>query len=163
MALNRLWKFGVLTAGVVAVLTITSMAWADGFQATCRYFSNQAFQDRHTATDTTFPMQLAQDCVDARIYARSNNPQVKIRAEAYLEQLDAYRTVVSGLLLEAERPRDPRILSDRLHPSASPSLAPVSSTGAYLIARHMGLIRTHRDWTMFRLALTSADARFRVD
>ena len=142
---------------------LNSVAWADGYQSTCLYFTNQAFQDRHRGTAATFRMQLAQDCVDARLYARSENIEVKRRAEAYLDLLEAYRRTIAALMVERMRNPAARASSGSTRRYVRPAIAAVSWTGAYLIARDMGLIETHQNWTDWRRAHTSADARFRID
>ena len=163
MTLKRAAKTGVATMGLIAAFTLNSMAWAMDHQATCRYFSNQAFQDRHGGLASTFRMQLAQDCVDARVYARSDRPEVKIRAEAYLKQLDAYRRVIAKMMIDRSRSPEARAPSRSTRRYTAPALASVSWPGAYLIARDMGLIETHQDWTAFRRTFTAADARLRID
>lgn len=112
---------------------------------------------------TTFRMELAQDCVDARVYAQSQDREVKIRAEAYLELLERYRHVIAKLMVERMRDPAARARSDDTRRYVRPAFAAVSWPGAYLIARDMGLMDTHHDWTAWRQARTSADARFRID
>lgn len=156
-------------SGWVAALVLLSLwplnsaAWADSYQSTCQYFTNQAFQDRHQGTAATFRMQLAQDCVDARLYARSENIEVKRRAEAYLDLLEEYRRTIAALMIERMRNPAARASSGSTRRYVRPAYAAVSWTGAYLIARDMGLIETHRNWTDWRRAHAFADARFRIE
>ncbi|MEO1239576.1 MAG: hypothetical protein AAFW64_07950 [Pseudomonadota bacterium] len=153
----------VAVALTLSFLSLNSAAWAADYQSTCRYFSNQAFQDRHGGVATTFRMELAQDCVDARFYARSEDFQVRTRARAYLALLENYRRVIATLMLERMRDPASRHASGDARRYVRPAFAAVSWPGAYLIARDMGLIETHRDWTDFRRSLTAADARLRLD
>lgn len=159
----RLKNGWVAAALAFSLLSVNSAAWAADYQSTCQYFSNQAFQDRHKGTATTFRMELAQDCVDARIYARSENLVVKIRAEAYLDLLEQYRHVIAALMIERMRDPAARAPSGNARRYVRPAFAAVSWPGAYLIARDMGLIDTHEDWTAWRRARTLADARFRIE
>lgn len=108
-------------------------------------------------------MELAQDCVDARIYARSESIEVKLRAEAYLDLLEEYRRTIAALMIERMRDPAARASSGSTRRYVRPAFAAVSWTGSYLIARDMGLIQTHQNWTDWRRARTSADARLRID
>ncbi len=153
----------VAVAAILAALTLSPAVLAEDYASTCRYFSNQAFQDRHMNVGSTLPMQLAQDCVDARIYIQSPNIEVRTRAETYLNQLDAYRTAIAALMVARTRNdrQSPTIGAHRL--SVGRANAAISATGLYLIAREMGVIETHGTWTTWRRSLALSDPRFRID
>ena len=108
-------------------------------------------------------MQLAQDCVDARLYAQSSNIEVKTRANTYLAQLEAYRRAIAAMMVSRARemPKNPRVGSYR-QGFGRADIA-VSQAGAYLIARDMGLVETNADWTTWRKSLALSDPRFRID
>lgn len=144
-----------------ATLGVSGPAAAGDYSETCRYFAGQAFKDRRARSETTFRMDLAQDCVDALIYRQSERPEVRGRAEAYLEQLQAYRELMVEMLVARARARTPGEASLRRH--VRPAVAPVSWAGAYLIARRMGLVDTHEDWTKWRQSVASADPRVRIE
>lgn len=144
-----------------ASLMVSAPAHAGDYSETCRYFAGEAFKDRRARSETTFRMDLAQDCVDALVYRRSDRPEVRARAEAYLEQLQAYRELMIDMLVARARARTPGEASLRRH--VRPAVAPVSWAGAYLIARRMGLVETHEDWTEWRQSVASADPRLRLE
>ncbi len=153
----------VIAVSMAAALTIKSMAWAEDYQATCRYFSNQAFQDRHVGEGSTFRTQLAKDCIDARSYSQSKNIEVKVRAEKYLAQLNAYRGVIARMMIDRTRVHGTSAEDGDHRRYARPAVSSVSGAGAYLIARDMGLFETHETWTIWRKSLVLADPRFRID
>ena len=136
VSLGTIWAGGSGQAGPIG-----------GFDRTCQYFTNMAFQDRRASTDTTFRMQLAQDCVDALIYSQSPVSLQRDRATDYLAQLEAYRQTIVGMLVSRAEGRgaERRVMS-----SIRPAVEPVSRAGAYLIARDMGLVDSHIDWTAWR-------------
>ncbi len=145
-------KISGLVAALVlfAALTPVEAAAADSHADTCRYFNGQAFNDRRTLGAKTFRMELAQDCVDALVYLRSGDPEARARAEAYLDQLGAYRRVIVEMVVTRAQAR-PAPAEDRSRYTRV-AVQPVSWAGAYLIARRMGLVETHRDWTAWRRA-----------
>lgn len=132
---------------------------ADLYDETCTYFSNAAFRDRRIQGATTFRMQLAQDCVDAMLYARAADPSVRARAIDYLQDLEAYRGLLIAMIMRRARDRGQGEAWEQL--SWRPAVSPVSEAGAYLIARDLGLVDTHRDWTDWRRA--AALPLFRLD
>lgn len=140
----------VLLAGALAASSIQASAETRDWQDTCRFFSNAAFKDRHVWGETTFRMELAQDCVDAMVYAQSANPVVRDRAETYLSQLQAYREVMVAILVDRARTRPGERNDDWGYQKWRPAVYPISRTGAYLIARDMGVVETHQDWTTWR-------------
>ncbi|MDJ1009182.1 MAG: hypothetical protein QNJ13_15310 [Paracoccaceae bacterium] len=144
-----------------ALLTVSPAVSAESYSDTCQYFTAQAFKDRRAHRGTTLPMNLAQDCVDAQIYARSDDAGVRARAEAYLAQLETYREVMVAMLVARARARTPGEPSLRRH--VRPAVRPVSEAGAYLIARQMGLVDTHESWTAWRQSLAFADPRVRLE
>ena len=126
---------------------------------TCRFYSNLAFQDRRLGRETTFRMQLAQDCVDAIVYAQSRDADVRARALSYLVDLERFRaTQISLMAARAEALGQGEAWEEF---AWRPAVHPVSRTGAYLIAREMGLIETHVDWTAWRRS--AALPLFRLD
>lgn len=145
----------------VAGLASPGIALADRHADTCRYFNGQAFNDRRTLGAKTFRMDLAQDCVDALVYLRSGDAEAGARAEIYLQQLGIYREVIIGMVISRAQAR-PAPADDRRQ-YARVAVQPVSWAGAYLIARRMGLVDTHRDWTEWRQSLALADPRLRLD
>lgn len=161
--MTRIFRaFGWVSALIVgALLLLAAPAEARDFSGTCQYFAGQAFKDRRTGQGTTLPMELAQDCVDALIYARSDDAATRGRALEYLAELQGYREVMVGMMVSRARERN----ADRagLSRHMRPAVWPVSDAGAYLIARRMGLLETHADWTAWRLSLAEADPRFRVE
>ncbi len=136
---------------VAALLLWTGAAHAGSeYEQTCRFFSNAAFQDRHRIGQSTFRMQLAQDCVDAQLYRWSADPEVRERAGAYLAQLEAFRGLMVDMLVARARERTTLTQDHRGDQRWGPPVHPISRAGAYLIAREMGLVETHRDWTTWR-------------
>lgn len=119
------------------------------YQQTCLFFSNGAFKDRHRFGETTFRMKLAQDCVDAMVYLQTGSDMEKDRAADYLDQLEDYRAVlVSMIVARAKtRGRSDAIWGPR---TWQPAVYPVSRSGAYLIAREMGIIERQQDWNSWR-------------
>ena len=137
-----------------ALCLAAAPAGATDWSDTCRFFSNAAFKDRHVWGETTFRMQLAQDCVDARLYAGSDNPYAARRAEAYLTQLEAYRAVLVAMLVDRARERPRASEDDWGYQKWRPAVHPISRAGAYLIARDMGVVDTHQAWTSWRQSAT---------
>lgn len=144
-----------------ALLAVTSSVQAEANEQVCRFFSSFAFEDRKARAGTTLPMNLAQDCVDATVYARSEDRVVRLRAERYLADLDAYRRVLVGMLVARAREREPRLHGIHIH--VRPVVQPLSWVGSYLIAREMGLVERHEDWTAWRRSLASTDPRLRLE
>jgi len=144
-----------------ASLVFTNPAPAADYSETCRYFAGQAFKDRRARRDTTFRMDLAQDCVDAQIYQRSEDSAVRARAESYLAQLQRYREIIVGLLVARARSGADEFRAGTRY--VRPAVDPTSWAGEYLIARRMGLVDTHEDWTEWRQSVASTDPRFRVE
>lgn len=144
-----------------AALALASPASAGDYSETCRYFAGQAFKDRRAGGETTLAMNLAQDCVDALVYLRSDDPGTRERAGRYLEQLDTYRGVMVAMLVSRARERTRQTTGLTRH--MRPAVPPVSEAGSYLIARDMGLLETHESWTSWRQSLASADPRVRVE
>ncbi|MEO0388228.1 MAG: hypothetical protein AAF281_11980 [Pseudomonadota bacterium] len=140
---------------------LSANASADRHEATCNYFTNQAFQDRRTGLGYTFRKDLAQDCADARVLARSPTPETRARAEAYLDDLETYRRVLIEMLLDRAQAAKKPVPGTNIY--VKWAVQPVSRAGAYLIARRMGLVRRHDEWTDWRRSLASADPRFRLD
>lgn len=121
------------------------------FDRTCQYFSNVAFKDRRAGlsyqSEPTFRMQLAQDCVDAMIFAASDDPATRARALSYLTRMEAYRRTLIDMLLTRAQGRTDDGSTRRYMRHV---VIPISRPGGYLIARDMGLVDTHRDWTNWR-------------
>ncbi|MEM9430229.1 MAG: hypothetical protein AAGA32_12115 [Pseudomonadota bacterium] len=136
------------------ILAALTPARADDEASLCRYYSNMAFNDRMTAGVTTFRMDLAQDCGEALLHAQSADAQVRRRAQQYLDALAAYRGAMVTLLVTRaeERSRDPGI-----NRHVKPVVRPVSRTGAYLIARHIGLVRQRQNWVAWRRSAALTD------
>ncbi|MEM9812006.1 MAG: hypothetical protein AAF913_05000 [Pseudomonadota bacterium] len=139
---------------VFCLLATLAPAQADDGAGLCRYYSNMAFNDRMRAGETTFRMDLARDCGEALRHAQSADPQVRARAQQYLAALAAYRGAMVTLLVTRaeERSRDPGI-----NRHVKPVVRPVSRTGAYLIARHIGLVRQRQDWVAWRRSAALTD------
>ena len=137
---------------IAALLLWSGSARADqkDYAQTCRFFSNAAFQDRHRIGQTTFRMQLAQDCVDAQLYLGSTDPAVRARAGDYLAQLEAFRGLMVEMLVTRARERSTLSQDHWGQQRWGPPVHPISRAGAYLIAREMGLVSTHHDWTTWR-------------
>lgn len=133
--------FGALLAGSPA-------AADDDYSATCRYLAAVAFKDMRTEAQATFRTELADDCHDALSVSRSGDVAARSRAVDYLAQLDAYRQVMIEMLLaRAEAPGEAEIGGRGVLTSA---IRPVSRAGGYLIARRLGVVRTHESWTEWR-------------
>jgi len=144
--------FGALLAGSPA-------AADEDYGATCRYFAAVAFKDMRTEAQATFRTDLADDCRDALSVSRSSDEAARERALDYLAQLDAYRQVMIEMLLaRAEAPGEAEIGGRGVLTSA---IRPVSRAGGYLIARRLGVVRTHESWTEWRqsAALSAPPAR----
>lgn len=131
------------------------------YSDTCRFFSNAAFQDRHVLGEVTFRMELAQDCIDALVYLQSTDPEERDRADDYLSQLEAYRQVIVGIIVARAQARPPEAEDHPGYQLWRPAVHPVSRSGAYLIAREMGVVNTHQVWTNWRRA--AALPLFRLD
>ncbi|WP_159435586.1 hypothetical protein [Octadecabacter temperatus] len=102
---------------------------------------------------------MAQDCVDAMIYAADVDPLTQDRALDYLTQMESYRSVVTSMLTERASNPAPWLAGE--NGSVRRVLQPVSRAGAYLIARDMGLVEQHEDWTQWRRS--AALPLFRLD
>ncbi|MEM9710277.1 MAG: hypothetical protein AAF871_15990 [Pseudomonadota bacterium] len=141
-------------------LAAPALAGSEDYGPLCRYFAAQAFQDRQVRGETTFRMDLAQDCLDARIYAFSDDPETRDRALAYLDLLSAYRAEIVALLLARAAEQPP---SERRPRRLRPVVKPVNWVGGYLIAQRMGLVKRQEVWTLWRRSVASADPRFRLE
>lgn len=148
--LNTMARLLVPTVLIVLLMSGTVRADASPslYDRTCQYFSNLAFQDRRAGEGTTFRMQLAQDCVDAVIYAEEGDLQDRARAYEYLDRMEAYRQVIIGMIMDRARTRDRS--EDQMTRVIRPAVHPVSRTGSYLIAQQMGLVADHHRWTAWR-------------
>lgn len=140
-------RFAVLIASVLLGLVGPSIASARDFERTCAYFSNVAFNDLHTRHEETFRVTLAKDCEAALdlYHVSRRGSDGRMRAEAYLVQLHHYRRTLIDMAnarYDARRP----VGGVSLDGSGRLVVRQVTRTGAYLIARSMGLIGTHREW-----------------
>lgn len=135
-------------AAALALLAggLAGPANATDFARTCSYFENVAYNDRFTRDHQTFRMRLADDCADALAVRTSARPGSVRHAMAdnYLQRLEDYRWVMIGLA------------GDRFRASragAAVELRPISRTGAFLIARTMGVTETQVRWRDWRQAM----------
>ena len=76
----------------------------------------------------------------------------RTRAAGYLTELERYRRVIVDILVQRARERPRPANDDWGYQTWRPAVTPVSRAGAYLIARQMGVVETHRDWTAWRRA-----------
>ncbi|MHA3914628.1 hypothetical protein [Halovulum sp. GXIMD14793] len=138
-------RFVVLLVSLV--VGFAGPAAARDFQKTCDYFTNVAFNDLHTLKEETFRVALAKDCAAALdLYHTSRTGSDGwTRAETYLVTLQSYRQALMDMAsarFEIARPTGGR--TDGLYGRLM--VRQVSRTGAYLIARSMGLVGVQRDW-----------------
>ena len=134
-------------ACLTTFLMFPFVAQAGDFDQTCTYFRNISFNDEHTRPDETFRLKLSRDCSRALShYSRSQSGNAGFeRAEEYLVQLHRYRRTL--LDIASDRYVAARAGQDRQRALTGHSVSrQVSRTGAYLIARSMGLIGAQRQW-----------------
>jgi len=140
-------RFHAVTSALALLAAVLAgPADATDFARTCSYFENVAYNDRFTRDHQTFRMRLADDCADA-LAVRSNARPGSVRhamSDNYLQRLENYRWVMIGMA------RD-RFRASRT--GAAVELRPVSRTGAFLIARTMGITETQVRWRDWRQAM----------
>lgn len=140
-------RFHAVTAALALMTAaLAGPAVATDFGRTCSYFENVAYNDRFTSDHQTFRMRLADDCADALAVWTGARPGSVRHAMSgnYLQRLEDYRWVMIGMA------RD-RFRASRA--GASVELRPVSRTGAFLIARTMGVTETQVRWRDWRQAM----------
>ncbi|MHA3976604.1 hypothetical protein ACW9UR_02870 [Halovulum sp. GXIMD14794] len=135
-----------LTALVLATSALTTAAQAGEFGKTCTYFENIAYNDRFTQDHVTFRMKLADDCQDALSIWEGARPGSVQHAMSgnYLQRLEDYRWTM--IEMARERFRASRV-------GDSHAMGPVTRTGAFLIARTMGITATQTRWRDWRQAM----------
>lgn len=134
----------------IAAQMIPATGEAQDYSATCRYFSNVAFKDSRVAPDETFRMQLSQDCAEALGRLGARDTARRAQAALYLDLLQAYRATLTDLLLSRLGSHERTEEGHRVNRYVRPVVTPVSRSGAYLIARRMGVVAAHRDWAARR-------------
>lgn len=137
---------------IAAFLTafLGTAAGAADYRATCNYFTGIAFNDRHTQDRATFREQLADDCA-AALSQRDRAAPGTVRwvlADVYLARLEAYRWTMIGMASDRFRAARTRPATE-----ANGIARPVSRTGAYLIAREMGLVANQTRWRAWHQAM----------
>lgn len=136
----------VLIALMLATGAMAAPVQAEEFDRTCKYFENIAYNDRFTQVGVTFRVKLADDCNDALVVwqdARPGSVQHVLSAN-YLQKLEDYRWTMidmAGERFRASRTGD------------AVALRPVTRTGAFLIARTMGITATQTRWREWRQAM----------
>jgi len=127
-------------------------ARAGDFIRVCTYYSNSSFADRHLGRTEALSVRLAQGCHDAlRTFQRARaGTEAHDQAEDYLVRLTSYRRLLLDMAGDrfrqgggADRPGLPRNRS---------VVRPVSTSGAYLIAKVTGLLDSHSAWTAWHEA-----------
>lgn len=138
--------FTFLAAGLVT-LGLSAPVAASDFEQTCRYFSNVAYNDLHTGRHESFRAGLARDCVAAlTVYERSHGKgHSHDRSESYLVRLHQYRWAMLDIATARFDAAGHRRSGAR-DLSGHHVVRQVSRTGAYLIARSMGLVGVQREW-----------------
>ncbi len=145
------WKrkvVGVLVLGFA--LGSAHPAAAERFEQTCTYFEAIAFNDKARAGYETFRMGLARDCRAALTMLQTSEPgREPEQARAYLAQLQVYRTTLLSMTMERfEQQRAGQEQARRAF-GGRVMVRPVSQTGAFLIARSMGLVAAQKKWAVW--------------
>ena len=126
---------------VALCLLAAPMATAQSdYTRTCKYFVGISYNDRHTKAAPTFRVRLADDCGQAlaqRAAARPGTVEY-VLADHYLTRLEDYRQVLIDMARARFRVARSETTGNRFRP--------VSETGAYLIARTMGLFENQDRW-----------------
>ena len=138
-----------MIAALLAVLIGGGAARAEGFERTCVYYNNVAYNDRHTLAYETFRMRLANDCDDALQVLGEARPGTAeyLRAEAYLGRLQHFRATLIDMAREGFRRAEADTSRRRYQQIVG---NPVSRTGEILIARVMGLTEAQGAWRDWR-------------
>ncbi len=144
---TRIYK----TLLILGLLLVPASAVAEDFRATCKFFTSVSFNDRHTADHVTFRMHLADDCVEA-LRIHDNAKQGSVAYEQSRDYLIALQTYRQTLVNMAADRFDARPISRPGFAQSRPMTRPISQSGAFLIAKVMGLLDSGETWRAWREA-----------
>lgn len=145
-------RAGLISIGLWIGLA-ASPALAGDYAKTCRYFDAIAFNDNALGKTGSFRAVLASDCHAARRAIReAAGTEGALLADRYLKTLTAYRAALLGIAQERFG-KTPVIAGPNTPRGTHRYIArPVSRTGAYLIAKSMGLVAHQRAWATWQIA-----------
>lgn len=150
----------ILTSTLLALSAIfaSPAAASPPYVQTCKYFEGVAFNDQVVSNRETFRMVLATDCRAAlnTLLAAQSLQDARLAID-YLDQLHLYRATLLRMAMERFSQQRGRIIAGRKVAGWRPKsgelvVRPVSRTGAFLIAKSMGLVAKQREWTVWREA-----------